>query len=129
MAKADQQDRRGDRKKAQKWAARIEAWRRSGKTLAEFCRRQNLAYPQFQWWRRRLSKNPVKAVSGQASTQARKLNAFIPVRVTPSEETEAVPWACEIQVRSGLTVRLREQPQTDEVREWLGLSKGGVSCG
>ncbi len=130
MARADQQSRRGESKKAQKWAARIEAWQRSGKTQAEFCRRRNLGYSQFQWWRRRLARTTVQAVLGQTPAHTRKMDAFIPVRVTPSDEIEAIHWACEVQARGGLTVRLREQPQSAEVCEWLGLTnKEGASCG
>ncbi len=50
------------------WAERgiiVERWEASGISMAEFCRREGIAYTQFMSWRRRLS-SPGESVRGFA---------------------------------------------------------------
>jgi len=38
------------------WKARVDAWKRSGLSAAEYCRRHGLSYHAFRYWRRKLGK-------------------------------------------------------------------------
>ncbi len=40
---------------ATRWQERIRRWRRSGLSIAEFCRRERISQPSFFAWRKRLA--------------------------------------------------------------------------
>ena len=54
------------------WRERIEAWRLSGQSQQAYCRANDLSYPRFIYWRRRLTE-------ADGSSQRRRLSAFVPV--------------------------------------------------
>ena len=45
------------------WKARVDAWKRSGLSAAEYCRRHGLSYHAFRYWKRKLGKDVGEAVS------------------------------------------------------------------
>ena len=42
--------------KARYWRDRLAAWKRSGESQAEFCRRHNLRTHRFTYWKRRITE-------------------------------------------------------------------------
>ena len=62
---------------ARRWRDRLARWRKSGHSISEFCRRENLSPPSFFQWKKRLaSESGVGAKSQHVGTPA-----FIPVEV------------------------------------------------
>jgi hypothetical protein len=65
------------------WARRVEQWKRSGLTAAEFGAREGFEGRQLSWWKWRLSQQ----VAGEGSPAPRKRAArpasltFVPARV------------------------------------------------
>jgi len=41
------------------WGAHINAWSRSGLSIAEYCRRQGLSYHAFRYWKQKLDHGTV----------------------------------------------------------------------
>lgn len=41
--------------KIREWCSRLERYRRSGSTLAQFCREEQVSVPSFYYWRNRLA--------------------------------------------------------------------------
>jgi hypothetical protein len=48
------------RKKQELWIARIEDWNRSGLSGSAWCKKQNVPYSQFYYWKSRLSNDQVQ---------------------------------------------------------------------
>ena len=46
------------------WKNRIEKWQKSGKSMAQFCRDENLSYWTFRDWKGRFKKDTEKSKSG-----------------------------------------------------------------
>jgi len=55
--------RRGPGQAAVKWRELIQRWRRSSLSVAEFCRRQEIAQASFYQWRKRLEAEEPRAES------------------------------------------------------------------
>jgi hypothetical protein len=55
MTQQDQQPTRGNLPQRQ-WPAHVQAFRRSGLSRAEYCRRQNISYHALTYWQRKLSR-------------------------------------------------------------------------
>lgn len=49
---------------ALQWQDRVKRWRRSGLSIAEFCRREQISQPSFFGWRRRLGQGRAVADRG-----------------------------------------------------------------
>jgi len=100
------------------WQALVAAWRRSGLSQAEFCRRRDLAPGTFAWWKHTLrraaeaggcARCPVPGPAAGAPT-------FVPVRVVatpvPTPAATVAPPApadatLEIVLTRGRLVRVR----------------------
>ena len=80
------------------WRKRLARWRRSGKTVTEFCRQEGVSKPSFYAWRKRLEEE-TPAVE------------FVELeRVAPTE-------AARIELElSGVTVRLRAGFDASDLR-------------
>ena len=59
------------------WRPQIDAWNGSGQTQREFCRRHDLNYTRFVYWRRRLQNQATK-------TKRRTSPALVPVTYQPA---------------------------------------------
>lgn len=66
------------------WEQLISQWRKSGKTVVEFCRERKLVYRQFMRWRQRVGHAP--ALAGKPLT--------------------LIPITAQIEKSNGLVVRL-----------------------
>ncbi len=89
--------RRADRSAAEAWRERLERQKRSGISIAAFCRREGVSQPSFYQWRRRLAATP-SARDGAADRPW-----FVPVQV--ADELSA-SGGVEIDLPGGAVVRL-----------------------
>jgi hypothetical protein len=53
--------------KASEWAQRVEAWRASGKSAAEYCEKREYTAKSLQWWASRLRRRGLAASEGEAT--------------------------------------------------------------
>lgn len=109
------------------WRERIERWGRSGQSVAEFCRRDQVSQPSFYAWRRRIEARRRKRRSPKAREVrhgATGAAAFVPVRVV-DRLSRAYPF--EIAVPGGRTVRVAGEFEVESLRKLLSVLEG-VSC-
>jgi len=138
-----------DGARERKWGGMVDAWRRSGLSQTEFCRREGVSLPTFNYWklravgatrrmewraagkvaRRRRSRIAAKRPQGQAA-------AFLPVRVVGSAGPAggAVPGReIEILLRNGRRLRAAAELSPEIVVRWVGALEreddaAGTSC-
>ena len=89
------------------WQQRLEHFRRSGLTVADFCDREGLSVASFYAWKRRLATD---SAPGPAPR-------FVPVRVV----TPPVSAPVELLLPSGLVLRLAPGVDLAWLRQLLGL--------
>lgn len=96
------------------WQALLAAWRRSGLSQAEFCRRHGLAPGTFAWWKHILrgETDAPRGAKRRARPAAGGLPAFVPVRVVAApvaSTTSSLPAdaTLEIVLARGRLVRVR----------------------
>jgi len=65
--------------KAQFWEGHIQAWRESGLSQSEYCRRNELIRHRFWYWRRRIQQAGKESIS------------FVPVALRSSPVAPALP--------------------------------------
>lgn len=82
------------RRSAQEWAEIVRRSRTSGVALGEFCKREGVGLSSFHQWRQRL-------------TRQRHARFVELAPVATKEPTEASAWSLELQLPSGLTLRLK----------------------
>jgi hypothetical protein len=84
--------------KLRSWRELIDAWKRSGQSINEFCRGRRLTRSNFDRWRRILARDPSDSSRGESPSSSPP-SAFVPLRVV------AEPLA-EVVLLSGIVVRL-----------------------
>jgi transposase-like protein len=62
------------------WRETMAAWRASGLSVRQYCRRHDLAEPSFYYWRRELRQRDGRRASSSP--------AFVPVTVVPAATLE-----------------------------------------
>lgn len=89
------------------WPSAVAAWRASGLTAPEFCRRRGLALSTFRWWRWRLSREV-----GPRSESA-TAPSLLPVRVVDTggeaggaPPPDGAPSFLEVVLPSGARLRV-----------------------
>ncbi len=84
-------------KKTDLWSAHVEAWRQSGVSQAEYCRKNGLSHHQFGYWKKKFTD---KEKSAQCS-------AFvaIPIQHRTAPASDQSDSGLTIKV-SGITIRL-----------------------
>jgi hypothetical protein len=69
-----------DDSKARLWAARLDRFRRSGLSLAQFCRKEDFPIAAFYYWRKKINANsatfPVPNLADRQSEPDRNLLRF-----------------------------------------------------
>lgn len=91
------------------WARRVERWKRSGLTAAEFGAREGVEGKQLSWWKWHLSRRaagetPLRRLDG-ASRRAPPLS-FVPARVVDGAAPPPADGRVEIVLGNGRVVRL-----------------------
>ena len=76
-----------------RWAERLERFRRSGQTIAQFCAAEGISEPSFYVWKRTLA--------GAAASPIPDAPALVPIRLTPSPAGGPV----EVVFASGTVLR------------------------
>ena len=81
------------------WGDRSRRYERSGLTIEQFCKQENLVAHQLLWWRAELKRGAAKAgpVKKRGAKQPKRGKPvkrtttvdFVPVQVTPSAQTKA----------------------------------------
>lgn len=91
-----------DPEKEHRWRATVCAWRASGLTVREYCRRHRVAESSFHFWRRELRERDV-AFSPPSTPPA-----FVPVTILPAADPVVVLATLAVEVRcpSGHVVSL-----------------------
>lgn len=74
----------------------LEAWEKSGETVAAFARRMGVVPQRFFWWRKRLTQ----ATSGKPSV------TFVPVTVRPAADATSTPKIAPVVLTLGDRVRV-----------------------
>lgn len=100
------------------WRGVLDAWRRSGMSVAAFCRRRDLAEPTFYAWRRRLKR------AGPPSAPA---PAFVPVRIVPTPAPFAGRAIVELTLRGGRVMRVHAD-FTPHSLAALAAAVEGLAC-
>ena len=91
------------------WQSQIEAWRASGQSQQAFCRRHDLNYAQFVYWRRKFEQST-------ASSSAKAASGFVTVVPTMS----AVESGLSLVLPNGVELRGVEASNLDVVLRLLG---------
>jgi len=102
-----------DERKERQWRQWLDAWRRSGLNVREFCARHGLAQPSFDAWRRELAKRDA----------ARP--AFVPVQVLAEA---AVPEALALVLPGGRTIRVGPGFDASTLRQLLAVLEEQGPC-
>jgi transposase-like protein len=99
----------------------LAAWRASGDTVAEFCRRQRVSPATFYYWKRRLD-------DGAGESQEVQAADFLPVQLRAGDSSGRI----EIELPNGVLVRLPSNVSAGTLREAIqasaGASQGGPAC-
>src|SRR5260370_5459416 len=99
-----------------KWRRLISEQRRSGKSVAAFCREQKLRAPHFYWWKKRLPEN----------TTAR----FVEVQVAESPANLPGDSRIEVRLENGRSLMVGRGFDTTHLRALLaeGEAAGRSGC-
>jgi len=111
----------GDAKveRERRWQGHLAAWRTSGVSQAEYCRRHGLTQNDFSWWKREIARRTVAVAP-----------MFVPVSIAAPSK----PYAFEVSLLSGRVLRFDRHVDLTAlgavVRELeaAGLKTGAVSC-
>ena len=76
------------REKRKFWRAHIEAWQKSGYSLAEYCQHNNLVYHQLIYWKTKFSNESASAIS------------FVPVPVPIERQKELAEKALVLNLQN-----------------------------
>ncbi len=83
------------------WAERLERFRRSGQTVAQFCDAEGVSAPSFYVWKRTLA----------AESAATPIPALVPIHVTPSPSPPSA--SIELSLPGGAVVRFPADIRAD----------------
>lgn len=124
---------RRDRSKELFWRRLLRLWRRSGRTVRDFCAEHELSEPSFFAWRRMIAERD------QQRRRRSRLNAdgdgdlrpssdshagFVPVRVVPT----AASMAFEVVLNGGRVVRVPAGFEAASLRQLLVVLEEERSC-
>jgi hypothetical protein len=84
-------------KREQRWRRQLAAWKSSGVSQAEYCRRQGLTQTDFSRWKRELARRDARAAAAVTATPT-----FVPVRVAGLQPQA---YAYELALRGGRVLR------------------------
>jgi len=105
-----------------KWQGLMQAWRRSGYSQSEFCRRQDVPLSTFNYWKRRLEHARAGATDAAATT------GFVPVRVLSNPRTADTP-RVEVRLRNGRRLRCAADLPEELIRRLASvLEADGAPC-
>lgn len=96
-----------DRTSREEWAKRVERWRDSGLTAAEFAAELGINAHSLSWWKWRLAAEPAKRGPTRRSSSRRPRVSAVPSPLTFLEMTPPVQRELlEIVLATGVRVRV-----------------------
>lgn len=105
---------------ADTWKRRITRCRKSGLSVAAFCRREEISVPSLYAWRRRFSSAEVLATAAPQAAPSEVQNPpFVPVKL------KSAPISIELLLTSGHILRL---PEDFDVGRLATLLKAVGAC-
>ena len=105
------------REREQRWVKYVAAWRQSGMSQAEYCRRHGLAPADFSWWKHQLIRREKKKVRHEAPV-------FVPVQVTNS----AGEAAYEVVLRNGRCLRMGRGIEPEQAAKMVCALEAAGPC-
>jgi hypothetical protein len=105
--------RASDAAKRRQWTERLERHRRSGQSVAEFCRAEQISIPSFYQWKRKLLRSTNRKSAGRGGRHGRSRVAaakFKRLRIVPSC---SIP-AATIRFGHGVVMEMGSDPQVIE---------------
>ncbi len=114
--------RRQEREKV--WRGHVGAWRGSGLSQAEYCRRQNLAAADLSWWKHELLRRDGRRGIAQEDKEEAERPRFVPLQVT----AERMLGGCELELRDGRRLRIGSGVDTRWVVELAAALERNVPC-
>jgi transposase len=93
------------------WREVLKRWRKSGLSMAAFCKGDDLKDSTLNWWARQLrvrdcDRVRAKRAAAKPKAQGAARSAFVPVRVIQVASTEGAA-TLEVVTRSGHVIRLK----------------------
>lgn len=85
---------RQSRRTTEQWQAIVDSYLSSGLTAPQFCKRENLSYPSFIKWKKRLSEQEMAGSD---------IPSFIELTQAPVEQTR---WLIELDLAPGVQLRI-----------------------
>ena len=65
------------------WEAHIQAWEKSGLTAADYCRRHNLSYDAFHYWKKKITRTASSKDIRFVPVPARMIDQWQQATTTP----------------------------------------------
>lgn len=114
MAKRAAESRTANPSDGERWTEQdarrvLDAWEKSGETVAAFARRMGVIPQRLFWWRRRLTR----ATSDELSA------AFVPVTVRPAVAVTSTPRSAPIVVTLNERVRVDVRDMDAATAAWV----------
>ncbi|HHJ19689.1 MAG TPA: hypothetical protein ENJ84_07670 [Gammaproteobacteria bacterium] len=99
------------------WQEQIKAWKASGKSQKAFCKANDLNYPRFGYWLRKLRK-----ADSLSTDKLPSESAFVPVTLkTPSDSANAS--GLHLVLPGGLVIRGINGDNLPLVKQLLGMMR------
>jgi transposase len=112
----DEQSRRRQRRSSGEWHEEIARWRRSGLSARAYAAERGLSPVTLAWWSKRV---------GRSGISKKVEPAFVPLHVhSPSARDEA-PFAIEISLRNGWTLRASSSLDPQQLAAIVHALEGG----
>jgi hypothetical protein len=104
------------RRTRSEWTIEVARWRQSGLTASAYSIRNGLSVASLRWWSSQLRTSPS---TGSALR-------FVPLRVALNGRTEQAPFALDVVLRNGRTVRVRSDVDAMRLACLLDALEGGA---
>lgn len=110
---------RRQRERELRWRKHVRAWRASGLTQAEYCRRSNLTPADFSWWKHELRRR-----DGAQPEASPEVATFIPVKLGAASEA----CDCEVVLPNGRRLRIGQGVSATRAAELVAALEGPAPC-
>ena len=109
--------RRRDAEREAFWRRMFQDQERSGLSVAEFCRCEDLTLATFYYWRRQMTQRDAASVPSADHSESPQVPTFAQIHVVDEPENADV----EVLAPNGLIVRIPEAAGSDHVRRVLEI--------
>ena len=95
------------------WRAHIRAWARSGLSIKEYCRRQNISHHAFGYWKKKLLKNGGGEAAGVTAIEVARVNCGT-----------GNGYEMRVRLRSGHEIEVRRGFSGDDLSRLIQVVEG-----